>query len=177
MKKILLNILTSGLVSASALVPNFAHATTVPEALKCAFCQEEVLATHTFYVGERARALITYKPAVDGHVLIIPERHVERFEQLTSEELAEMGEIIKKVDQAVKNIYGNTGYLLLQKNGKEAGQSVPHVHFHYLPRTEGDGHWLFAIKFLISDYQSPLSPEKMKEITQRLQAEIERNAR
>jgi len=143
----------------------------------CAFCKEEVLATHTFYVGEKARALITYKPTVEGHVLIIPERHVERFEQLTSEEIAEMGEIIKKVDIAVKNIYGNTGYLLLQKNGKEAGQSVPHVHFHYLPRTEGDGHWLFALKFLTADYQKPLTFDQMKEITGNLRDEMIRSAR
>lgn len=142
----------------------------------CAFCEGKVLKAQSFYEGAKASAIITYKPAVPGHVLIIPNRHVERFDQLTSEELVEMGEIIQKVDLAVRNLFGNTGYLLLQKNGAEAGQTVPHVHFHYLPRVEGDSHFLFTLRFFLSPYLSAMGPAEMAKLTADLRAEMLRAA-
>src|SRR5579872_2365736 len=72
----------------------------------CAFCDSKILDTQTFYEGPLARALLTNKPAVDGHVLIIPNRHVERFEELTSVEMVAIGQVIQKVDAAVKKTFG-----------------------------------------------------------------------
>ena len=77
------------------------------------------------------------QPQAPVHLLIIPKRHVERFEELRADELAAMMELIKKVDGAAKKVYGTTGSVILQKNGAEAGQSVPHVHFHYIPCERG----------------------------------------
>jgi len=171
MKKTLYILFTFSLLVGSGFLCSFQKNSS--SFSDCAFCKEEVLASQSFYLGDKARALITYKPAVDGHVLIIPERHVERFEDLNPEELVEMGAIIKKVDLAIRNLYGTTGYLLLQKNGREAGQSVPHVHFHYLPRHEGDSHLLFALRFFASDYQRPLKTEEIEAITANLKAEME----
>ena len=128
----------------------------------CAFCSKEVLGSQTIFQGDSASAMLTHKPAVPGHVLIIPSRHVERFDQLTAQELVEMGDMIRKVNAASKKIYGNTGYLLLQKNGKEAGQSVPHVHFHYLPRKVGDSHLLFTLRFFASPWLKPLDDSQMR---------------
>lgn len=128
----------------------------------CPFCQEEVIERQLFYQGDEVLGIMTYKPAKKGHLLIIPTRHVERYEDLTPSEISEMGEVIKKVNQAVRTLYGTTGYILVQKNGSEAGQSVPHVHFHYLPCKEGESQFFMALKFFTSPWQSPLSAEEMK---------------
>ncbi len=165
--------MTSSALGAAAILCGFQEISS--QTATCAFCNEEVLRGQTFFEGKGARALVDYKPAVDGHVLIIPDRHVERFEQLNPEEIAEMGEIIKKVDAAVKKIYGNTGSLLLQKNGREAGQSVPHVHFHYLPRFEGDSHLLFAWRFFTAQYFKPMDPALLEKQVADLRAEMIRN--
>lgn len=119
---------------------------------ECAFCQKEILNRQTFAKENGAIGMLTYKPCTPGHVLIIPERHVERFEDLTSEEIAAIGEMIKKVDLAVRNAYGNTDYLLLQKNGTSAGQSVPHVHFHYIPSTQ-----FLTVRFFLAPWLPPLN--------------------
>lgn len=129
----------------------------------CPFCQEETLARQVFYRGNGALGLLTHKPAVPGHVLIIPERHVERFEDLTSEELIAIGDTIKKVDIAVRKTFGYTDYLLLQKNGRGAGQSVPHVHFHYLPATK-----FLAARFFVSPWLKPLTKEELTLLSQAL---------
>lgn len=129
----------------------------------CAFCTQEVLERQVFYRENGALALLTHKPAVPGHVLIIPERHVERFEDLTSEELMAIGDAIKKVDAVVRKTFGNVDYLLLQKNGRGAGQSVPHVHFHYLPATK-----FLALRFFISPWLKPLTAKQLKLLNEAL---------
>ena len=129
----------------------------------CAFCTEKVLSSQLLFEGEEVLALTTHKPAREGHILIIPKRHVERFEDLTSSEIAEMGEMVKKVNRAVQKTFHTTGYLLIQKNGAEAGQSVFHVHFHYLPAEKNQNQLALAFKFLFSPWLSPKTAEEMGE--------------
>lgn len=124
----------------------------------CAFCHHEVLKAQVFYEGDQSLGMLTYKPAVLGHVLIIPKRHVERYEELTREEMGDLGETIRKVDLAVRQVFGEKGYVLIQKNGKDAGQSVPHVHFHYLPADR-----FLAIRFLTAHWFAPMKGEKTAE--------------
>ena len=123
----------------------------------CPFCRKEVLDAQTFYEGEGVLGILTYKPAVPGHVLIIPKRHVDRFEELTAEEIAALGVAIQKVDRAVRNAFGHEDYLLLQKNGRGAGQSVPHLHFHYVPAAR-----FLALRFFASPWLKPLKQEEIK---------------
>lgn len=133
------------------------------KAKSCAFCEGAVLDRQTFFQGERVLGILTHKPVAPGHVLIIPKRHVERFEDLTSEEVQEIGTCIRKVDQTVRNIFGHKDYLLLQKNGKRAGQSVPHVHFHYLPAVP-----FLSIKFFLTPWLKPLSGEELQLLQKKL---------
>lgn len=148
----------------------FCFATPAEE--KCPFCEEKILERQAFYRGDEALALLTHQPAVPGHVLIIPKRHVERFEQLTHSEIAEMGQLIKKVDAVIRRVHQTTGHLLVQKNGREAGQSVPHVHFHYLPCSQGDSQLLLAIRFLTSHWFHPLTPDEMVPLIADLQKKM-----
>lgn len=110
-------------------------------------------------VGESAHAFVEvpYKSVVEGHLLIAPKRHVEFFEALTAEEVVEMHALIQKARAKALEVLGPHDYLLLQKNGEGAGQSVPHVHIHYLPRMEGTAAFLW--RFLTRPYGGPDAPE------------------
>ncbi len=139
----------------------------------CAFCDASILEYQSFYEDDLVFALYTHKPILPGHCLVIPKRHVERFELLTEEEITAMGKVIKKVDQAAMSIFNTASYLLLQKNGVEVGQSVPHVHFHYIPRKQGDSSTLtFLIKLYFRNIQGPISSQEMKENTEVLKQAI-----
>ena len=127
----------------------------------CPFCDPSVLKKQEVYRENGCIALLNYKPAVRGHMLVIPERHVERFEDLTPDEMVQIHAMIAKVDRAEKSLYGSTGYALLQKNGAEAGQSVPHVHFHYLKAAQGDSKIGLVIRILLSPWLKPLPPEEI----------------
>lgn len=137
----------------------------------CAFCDPNVIHAQKFYEDEEIVALYTHKPVMPGHCLIIPKRHSERFEMITDKENAAIGRGIKKVDQAVSKVFGTSSYLLLQKNGVESGQTVPHVHFHYMPRQEGDSSSLkFLINMYIANLKKPISPSEMEEVCEKMKA-------
>lgn len=90
----------------------------------CPFCDPIIIAKQQFYEDAYVRGLENAKPIVQGHRLIVPKRHVERFEQLSDQELL----AVKKLIVGLKI----PSYWILQKNGLM--QSVPHVHFHLLPK-------------------------------------------
>jgi len=135
----------------------------------CAFCDPKVIEAQKFYEDDTIVALYTHKPVMPGHCLIIPKRHAERFEQLTDEEAASISRVIKKVDQAAVKVYDRASYLLLQKNGAEAGQTVPHVHFHYFPRKAGDDSSLkFLANMYIANLKKPIASAEMKDVCEKM---------
>lgn len=140
----------------------------------CAFCDAKVLDNQKFYEDDLLFALYTHKPIMAGHCLIIPKRHVERFEMLTDTEMTQIGRVIKKVNQAAERVFQTSSYLIVQKNGLEVGQSVPHVHFHYVPRKAGDDSTIeFILKIAIANAKQPISKDEMDEIVEKLKYAIE----
>lgn len=124
----------------------------------CPFCSETILTKQCIYENESIYLLLSHKPILEGHCLIIPKRHVQNVIDLTPEELAAIHSAVKKLQNAKPS-----PFLLLQKNGVEVGQSVPHVHFHYIPRNKGETSSLPVLtKFFFSPLLRPLSEEKMK---------------
>ena len=171
MRKIIYFLMIIGLVAGSVFLLR------KPDSLSnayCAFCDPAVLARQAFYEDGLVLALYTHKPILPGHCLIIPKRHVERFEGLSKEEELQMSELIKKVNHAAMKVFGTSAYLLLQKNGHEVGQTVPHVHFHYVPRKAGDSSSLkFILKMYLADLRGPISSAEMQEIVEKMKQAME----
>ena len=140
----------------------------------CPFCDQSVLDYQKFYEDDLVVALCTHRPVFAGHCLIIPKRHIERFEFLTDEEMVQIANVIKKVNRAVETVFGTSSYLILQKNGKEVGQQVPHIHFHYIPRKSGDDSTIkFYYRMYLSTLGSPMDPSEMYDIVEKLKSVIE----
>lgn len=159
-----------GAVAVLAGIGYFLFAPNTDQLFKdCAFCDPKVLEKQKFYEDDLVIALYTYRPLMPGHSLIIPKRHVERFEQLTDDEACQICRVIKKVNLAAMKAFGTSSYLILQKNGWESGQSVPHVHFHYIPRKAGDGFSVFfLLKMYVVNLGSPIDPSEMQDAVQKM---------
>jgi len=72
-------------------------------------------------------------------VLVIPKRPVPRLADLDDQELACLMRSIRRVGNVIERVYGGDALTVACQDGKAAGQSVPHVHFHILPRKfQGD---------------------------------------
>ncbi|OPC76644.1 hypothetical protein B4N89_44950 [Embleya scabrispora] len=78
-------------------------------------------------------------PAFVGHVEIVPYRHVERLSDLTAQEWAGMGELLKFIaDECFPEHCDTNAYNVGGNVGVPAGQSQPHAHLHVIPRRAGD---------------------------------------
>lgn len=89
------------------------------------------------YEDHLTLAFLDIMPATDGHTLVIPKEAAETIHDISPEGAAATIRTTQKVAAAVKKAFAAPGIMLVQLNGAEAGQSVPHLHFHILPRAHG----------------------------------------
>lgn len=83
-------------------------------------------------------ALVNLKPLLPGHVLVCPTRCVPRLSQMTAEETADLFLVVRKVSRMIERTYQASSLNVAIQDGVDAGQSVPHVHVHIIPRTAHD---------------------------------------
>ena len=111
----------------------------------CIFCKiiAKQIPAGIVYEDEKIIAFLDVNPVHPGHALVMPKTHVESFIDLPSETCVAVGGLAQKIMRAFMENMGYEGANLIQNNGKAAGQVVPHVHFHVIPRRLGDGltHW------------------------------------
>ena len=89
------------------------------------------------YEDDLTLAFMDIMPAAEGHVLVIPKEPAETIFDLSPDGAAATMRTTQKIAAAVKKALTCPGVMLVQLNGAEAGQSVPHIHFHILPRAQG----------------------------------------
>ncbi|KAF8602387.1 HIT-like protein [Ceratobasidium sp. AG-I] len=78
--------------------------------------------------------IVNLKPIVPGHVLVVPTRVTPRLSDLTSEEIADLFCTVQRVGSIVQKEYKAEALTVACQDGPAAGQTVPHVHVHILPR-------------------------------------------
>jgi len=77
-------------------------------------------------------------PVSNGHCLIITRRHVGEYFQATPQEKAAIWELVDQVKAIIDRDFSPDGYNVGVNIGKAAGQSIPHLHIHVIPRYAGD---------------------------------------
>ena len=106
--------------------------------MHCVYCESQEILNRSILREDLAWAIPTNIPIVPGHLLILPRRCVSLLEELTSQELEALFSIRTRLRSALIKSFGATGFNYAWNEGKCAGQSVPHLHLHILPRKEGD---------------------------------------
>ena len=89
------------------------------------------------YEDEEVLAFLDHKPVFPGHVLLIPKRHVVTLDELDPGEVPGLFEKLRVLSRAVPLAAGGQGCFVANNN--IVSQSVPHLHWHAVPRTKGDG--------------------------------------
>lgn len=100
----------------------------------CPFCKSRNI------IIENDLAFADYDtyPASPGHSLVIIKRHVAEYFQATTEEKAAIWALVDEMKIIIDNEFKPDAYNVGVNIGKTAGQSVPHIHIHIIPRYEGD---------------------------------------
>jgi histidine triad (HIT) family protein len=96
------------------------------------------------YENETTLAFMDIMPQSRGHVLVLPKEAAETFYELSEAAAAECMKTTKQLAQALRQVLQPDGLFIGQFNGAAAGQTVPHVHFHLIPRYEGEALHLHA---------------------------------
>jgi histidine triad (HIT) family protein len=89
------------------------------------------------YEDDFSLAFMDVMPQVEGHTLVIPKDPTEDIFDADPVILGHTMATVQKVGVAVKRAFDVPGIMLAQLNGKAAGQTVFHLHFHILPRAGG----------------------------------------
>lgn len=111
----------------------------------CIFCKivRGELPAAKVYEDEKILAFLDIKPVNHGHTQVITKSHYFNLLETPEEELSAIMAVVKKIAPAIMKAVGSAGFNLGVNNGSVAGQLVPHVHFHIMPRRQGDGHELW----------------------------------
>ncbi|RKO93551.1 HIT-like domain-containing protein, partial [Blyttiomyces helicus] len=87
-----------------------------------------------FFNSRLSLGVVNLKPLFPGHVLILSRRKVPRFCDLTPEEAQDLWLSAHTVSKVIEREYKGESLTLVIQDGPAAGQTVPHVHIHILPR-------------------------------------------
>lgn len=132
----------------------------------CIFCKiiKGEIPCEKIYEDSKTLAFLDISPASPrgGHVLVMPKKHYELISDISDEDLCYLSKTVKKISKALLK-YG-PGLNIIQNNKKIAGQFVPHVHFHLIPRFENDG-------ILIEKWQThKYKDNEMQEISKKIKS-------
>ena len=100
----------------------------------CIFCNP----TDIVINGEYAYSRLDGFPVSEGHCLIIPKRHVRSIDELDDMELKDLYSVLHQSKTLLIETYLPDGFNIGINEGEAAGQTVPHLHIHLIPRYEGD---------------------------------------
>ncbi len=133
----------------------------------CIFCAIVAgdIPSRTVYESENVLAFLDANPLAPGHTLVIPKAHHERLNDLddglAGEVLGTLNALVPVVEDAVDAPASTVAF----NNGAEAGQEVPHVHGHIVPRFEDDGGGPIHA---VAGSRPDLSDEELDDIAERI---------
>jgi len=132
--------------------------------MDCIFCKiinGEIPADKVFE-NNNVVAFLDIRPISPGHTLIIPKKHVESLFEVDEETLKEIMLAAQKVAKGIVGVLGLQGFNFTQNHGAVAGQIVPHLHWHIIPRKENDGLQPWDRKVEYKDGEKEKVAEKIK---------------
>ncbi|MCG8406432.1 MAG: HIT family protein [Phycisphaerales bacterium] len=106
----------------------------------CVFCKIVQGGIPAFRIWETddCLAFLDAGPLADGHTLLIPKHHCQDLRDVPIAAMGALSAALPGLASAVMRATNASGLNLLQNTGPSSGQVVPHLHFHLIPRIEGD---------------------------------------
>ena len=108
---------------------------------ECIFCKITLkkIKTNIIIENDKAMAFLDAFPLSKGHTLVIPKAHYSKIQELDENSSQSIFNLVWKISNPIEKATGVNSSTIAIHNGKEAGQEIPHVHIHVIPRQRGDG--------------------------------------
>ncbi|MBI3696117.1 MAG: HIT domain-containing protein [Acidobacteria bacterium] len=128
----------------------FNYITQVDQAPNCVFCEKLADADDQrqfiVYRGGKNFVVLNIYPYTVGHLMVVPYRHIATLEEGEPEELAEMMDLTRRAEGALRRVYRPQGLNVGMNIGKSAGAGVAsHIHMHVLPRWQADANFMSVV--------------------------------
>jgi len=134
--------------------------------MDCLFCNIVAGKIPTLKVAEDDNhlAFLDIHPSSPGHTVIIPKKHYSKLEEMPKKEAEAIFGFIQELTKSVMAAMETQNCNIGLNNGKIAGQEIPHVHFHIIPRYEGDGGTALQgiVRLAVKKEELPKIVEKIK---------------
>ena len=107
----------------------------------CIFCRivDGELPARVVYEDDDVLAFLDANPMAPGHTLVVPKHHYETLSDLPDDEGSAVFAALHRLTPLVEDAVDADASTVAFNNGEAAGQEIPHVHGHVIPRFEGDG--------------------------------------
>ena len=102
----------------------------------CPFC--EIDPQRIIYEDQFCFAVRDWFPVSEGHTLIVSKRHIPSYFDASDEEKNALTHTMEKIKRDIDKHFAPDAYNIGINDGPEAGQTVPHLHIHLIPRYKGD---------------------------------------
>lgn len=101
----------------------------------CLFCKiiKKENPCYKVYEDKDNLAFLDINPSAFGHTLIIPKKHFEHLLQVEKQDLQALILAVQNTAEIIQKKLNPSGIKIIQRNGKDAGQEIGHVHFHIIP--------------------------------------------
>ncbi len=138
----------------------------------CVFCdaQQGEQAALIVYRGGTCYVILNLYPYNNGHLMVVPNRHIASLASATTEELCELIELTRRSEIALGEAYSPHGLNMGINLGKPAGAGVlDHVHMHIVPRWNGDTNFMTTIGGTrVLPEELPETADKLRPIFEKL---------
>ncbi|MCR4368905.1 MAG: HIT family protein [archaeon] len=134
---------------------------------ECIFCKivSGEIPAKKIFENEATFAFLDINPSAKGHSLVIPKNHHATMLDIPEAELKDVISTVQKVGAAIMKATNADGFNVLQNNREAAGQVIPHLHFHVIPRTIGD-----SLKLSFGSQKA--EEEELKEYEKRVKEQL-----
>ena len=135
----------------------------------CIFCKiaQKKIDAKIIDENENAIAFLDAFPLTAGHTLVITKKHYAKLQEVELDQMAYLFNLIHKILPPIEKGTGVQSTLIAIHNGKDAGQVIPHLHVHIVPRKAGDGggaiHSMFDSSDRLGDYEMNKVLKRIKE--------------
>lgn len=140
----------------------------------CVFCEalgKDHDTALIVFQGASCFVILNLYPYNNGHLMVVPRRHVGRLADLSSEEAIEMMSLTRAVEMALHELYQPHGFNMGLNLGKSAGAGVlDHLHMHVVPRWHGDTNFMTVVG------ETRVLPEELAHTATRLRPVLARIA-
>jgi histidine triad (HIT) family protein len=136
-----------------------------PECIFCKIVAGRIPALRV-YEDDSTLAFLDIGPLAEGHTLVIPKEHFATLTAMPGDQMAALARQLPRLTQAVIDAVSAQGCNVLVNQGKVAGQEVPHVHWHIIPRVASDG---LGYRWNASTYRKGRAEQVLQRITAALQ--------